>query len=96
MQCGRSCTGAAVAFSCGVEETLCGSFALRGNTGVGDLGAMFKRRALLNAVLHKFWVVLLDSNRADISWIFDRKRTRHSNLDRSLTNFWPEKTKNLS
>ena len=47
----------------------------------------------LNAVLHKFWVVLLDSNRADISWIFYRKRTTHSNLDRSLTIFWPEKKK---
>ena len=46
VQCGRSCTGAAVAFSCGVEETLCVSFAVRGNTGVGDLGVMFKRRVL--------------------------------------------------
>ena len=40
MQCGRSWTGAAVALSCGVEETLCGPFAVRGNTGVGDLGVL--------------------------------------------------------
>ena len=40
MRCGRSCTGAAVAVSCGVEEALRGPSAVRGNTGFGDLGVL--------------------------------------------------------
>ena len=40
MQCGRSCIGATVAFSCGVEEALRGPSAVRGNTGFGDLGVL--------------------------------------------------------
>ena len=95
MQCGRSWTGAAVAFSCGVEETLCGLFPVRGNTGVGDLGVLVAIivRMVREKTDCRFTIKVA---RPRFREKLNQFGTMHSNSNWSLVIFWPEKRKNLA